>query len=167
MAILDPATILALAVQCSPVRVDPNLVLAIARVESGYDASRISAPNANGSRDYGLMQVNERNFSWLGLTPASALDPCQSIRAGVRVLTGLSAYNTGRPTAGIDNGYAPKVISAYRSAKDGAPIVSAFAVTSVREVSPPDPPCDAPRSDVWGQQACRDAAQMPHTGDNQ
>lgn len=115
MAVLDPATILALAVQCSPVKVDPNLILAIARVESGYDPTRISAPNANGTRDYGLMQVNTANFGWLGLTAETALDPCQSIRAGVRVLTSLSAYNTGKPTAGLDNGYVHKVVASYRT----------------------------------------------------
>ena len=121
MAILDPATILALAVQCSPVKVDPNLILAIARVESGYDPSRISAPNANGTRDYGLMQVNTANFGWLGLTAETALDPCQSIRAGVRVLTSLSAYNTGKPTAGLDNGYVHKVVASYRSVPQVVP----------------------------------------------
>ena len=114
MSILDPATVLALAIQCAPVAVDPHLILSIARTESGLDPSAVHV-NANGTRDVGLMQVNTANWSWLGLNEQTALDPCQSISAGVRVLTALSAYNTGRPTAGISNGYVGRVLSTYHA----------------------------------------------------
>lgn len=76
------------------------------------------------SVDLGLMQVNSRNLSALGLTITDVLDPCINIRAGGAILTvdyaeaartrgdgqaalqaALSAYNTGDFARGFRNGY--------------------------------------------------------------
>lgn len=86
------------------------MILAISQRESGLNPLAVHL-NSNGSRDYGLMQISERNFGWLGLTLQSALDPCTSIRAAATVLTSLSRYNTGDPARGIANGYATRVIA--------------------------------------------------------
>jgi type IV secretion system protein VirB1 len=81
------------------------------------------------SVDVGLMQINSANFSALGLTAHSALDPCASLAGGAAVLQAaygggkssaeqeaallmaLSRYNTGSPFKGILNGYAHHVIA--------------------------------------------------------
>ena len=64
------------------------------------------------------MQINERNFEWLGLTPQTALDPCQSIRAAAQLLQSYSRYNTGSPTDGFANGYVQRVSSAVARTKE-------------------------------------------------
>ena len=82
------------------------------------------------SVDIGLMQINAPNLPRLGLTVAQALDPCLSLAAGAAVLRDayhqgasqaeqqaallimLSRYNTGRPLAGLVNGYVGDVIGA-------------------------------------------------------
>jgi type IV secretion system protein VirB1 len=76
------------------------------------------------SVDLGLMQVNSRNLSVLGVTIEQVLDPCTNIRSGSKILTAdyaeaartrgegqlaleaaLSAYNTGDFYRGFVNGY--------------------------------------------------------------
>jgi type IV secretion system protein VirB1 len=111
------AAALALAMQCAP-GIDPYLIVGHAKHESGLDPTRISAPNTNGTRDYGLMQINEANFGWLGLTPKTALDPCLSMSAGATVLKASSAYNTGSTTKGITNGYVSRVVGQIRAVKE-------------------------------------------------
>jgi len=79
------------------------LVLALMWVESRYKVSSISK-----SSDYGIMQINKCNHSWLrdelGIT--DFLDPEQNIEAGIRMLSeylltystehkALMAYNMG------------------------------------------------------------------------
>lgn len=92
-------------------RIDAALLQAIAWQESGFDPQVISAPNANGTRDYGLMQINETNFAAYGLTPTSALDPERSIAAAVQELAKhapqagsvadlVSMYNAGEAPGG-------------------------------------------------------------------
>ncbi len=73
------------------------------------------------------MQVNSANLPALGLTVASALDPCRSIAAGAAILAGdyaggathaeqqtalrvaISRYNTGNAERGFLNGYVHRV----------------------------------------------------------
>lgn len=137
-----------LARQCAP-DVAVSTLAAIARTESGFDplalhdntspiarspqgaavaasiASRLIA--AGHSVDIGLMQVNSANLPALGLTVASALDPCRSIAAGAAILAGdyaggathaqqqaalrvaISRYNTGDAERGFLNGYVHNV----------------------------------------------------------
>jgi soluble lytic murein transglycosylase-like protein len=113
---MTPAQVLALALQCSSV--DPHLVLSIATQESGLQPEIVHV-NRNGTRDFGLMQINETNFPLLHLTPASALDPCQSIRAAGDLIAILSRYNSGSPTRSI--GYATQVVARLDAAKGIAP----------------------------------------------
>ena len=81
------------------------------------------------SVDVGLMQINIGNFASLHIGLEDAFDACHSIDAARRILQGafaagsseterqaavliaLSRYNTGRPLAGIANGYADRVIA--------------------------------------------------------
>jgi type IV secretion system protein VirB1 len=113
---------LAIALQCAP-DLDPNLLVGIAKAESGLDPGAIHR-NANGTRDWGLMQINSANFGWLGLTPESSLDPCRSMAAGAAVLKSLGAYNTGNGSRGIANGYAQRVMAAVHAVKADSPAAS-------------------------------------------
>jgi len=68
--------------------VDKSLLEAIARVESGLNASAINK-NANGTEDIGVMQINT---SWLpslkrfGIRRRDLLDPCVNVHVGAWVL---------------------------------------------------------------------------------
>lgn len=55
-------------------KIDPNLLAAIARVESNFNAKAIGPVNTNGTRDYGIMQINERTAQQYGYDPASLVD---------------------------------------------------------------------------------------------
>ena len=73
--------------------VPPNLLRAIARVESGFKADAHSSTN-----DYGLMQVNGRTLDQLRVDPAVWLQPGANIDAAARYLIQLqhelgSRYN--------------------------------------------------------------------------
>ncbi|BAP88339.1 putative Lytic transglycosylase [Burkholderiales bacterium GJ-E10] len=74
------------------------------------------------SVDIGLAQVNSQNLSSLGLDPASALDPCENLRAAQKILldawqrsgslpSALSAYNTGTGAGSRGAAYAAAVYS--------------------------------------------------------
>ncbi len=152
-----PKDFLMLAQTCAP-SVDASTLGAVAKVESGFDAWALH-DNTTGQRedaaslmqaetdagqwlshgdsvDVGLMQINSANFSALGLTVESALNPCSSLTAGaailraafgggdtpadqqVALLMALSRYNTGSPLRGIMNGYAHKVMVNFASANE-------------------------------------------------
>lgn len=108
-------------------QVPSNLLRAIAWWESRgmFNAGAISPSNANGTRDYGLMQINERTGAALGFTTTQLLDPATSIDAAARWLVKLrqelgsrfssfswpAAYNVGSdlsPSAAA-NAYASAV----------------------------------------------------------
>lgn len=93
--------------------VDPNLLHALALQETRERANLVSPPNANATRDYGLMQINETNLAPLGLTPATATDAnvLDDVRAAAQLLADnkrraphltlmdeLSIYNAGFST---------------------------------------------------------------------
>ena len=88
---------------CQEYHVDYELVLAVMSLESNFDPDIISDTN-----DYGLMQINRCNHTWLkntlGIT--NILDPQDNIHAGVYMLSlyvnkyetvneALMAYNMG------------------------------------------------------------------------
>jgi type IV secretion system protein VirB1 len=119
--LLTEAAVVSLAIACAP-GLDSAMLTGIAHHESGFDPTLIHT-NADGSRDIGLMQINERNFLWLGLNMQRALDPCQSLRAAAQLLQSYSRYNTGSPTAGFANGYVQRVVNAVadvRSSNGGS-----------------------------------------------
>jgi len=135
---LPIAEFMMLAASCAP-GVAPETLRDIAKTESAFDvlvihdnttgkshrpADRNEAValtkqllSADHSVDAGVMQINSRNFNWLGLTAESAFDPCVSIKAGAAILTAYSAYNTGSPRRGFDNGYVQRVVGASRNTK--------------------------------------------------
>jgi type IV secretion system protein VirB1 len=113
---LDPATVVALALRCAP-GVAPQTLLAVARVESGLDplaigingapaparAAQSAAEAAARARrllaagrnvDLGLAQINSGNLAPLGLTLDTVFDPCRNLAAGAQLLR--TAYAAGR-----------------------------------------------------------------------
>jgi len=89
---------------------EPELLQAIAAVESGYRADAMNYSNNNGTRDIGLMQINSIHLPRLlkeGITEQRLLDePCLSVTVGASILadfikqfgynwTAVGAYNVG------------------------------------------------------------------------
>lgn len=74
--------------------VDPLLALAIASHESGFNPNATNCGNANGTCDYGAMQINSTNLAAFGLT-ANPLDPAANVNAGVAMLKTLSTQYNG------------------------------------------------------------------------
>ncbi|MBV8401894.1 MAG: lytic transglycosylase domain-containing protein [Acetobacteraceae bacterium] len=113
-----PAALLACALNVHPVTLE-----AVIRVESGGRADAVNH-NRDGTRDFGLMQVNERHLREFGVTVQEVMDPCTNVRIGGAILAAnyaravqtygegqralqaaLSAYNTGDFARGFANGY--------------------------------------------------------------
>ncbi len=154
-ASVAPDSFRMLVQSCAP-SVDVATLGAVAKVESDFeawalhdnttgqseDAASLTQAETDAGQwisrgdsvDVGLMQINSANFSALGLTVESALDPCASLAAGaailraaygggetpaeqqVALLIALSRYNTGSPLRGIMNGYAHAVMTSLASA---------------------------------------------------
>jgi len=88
--------------------VNPQLLVAIARVESGLRANAVGH-NRDGSVDLGLMQINSRWLPQLrahGLEAADLMQPCVSVHVGAWILaqamrrhgntwTAVGAYHAG------------------------------------------------------------------------
>lgn len=89
--------------------VDPYLLYAIAKVESGMNPYAVGK-NHDGTRDVGLMQINSSHFSELerrGIDERRLMvEPCTSIMVGASILSGMikvygynweavGAYNAG------------------------------------------------------------------------
>lgn len=104
--------------------VDPNIILAIAEQESGMRNNAISPKNNNGSRDHGVMQLNDKYHKL-----KNPYDPHENIRYGVKHFKGLLAgakgdlrkalsdYNAGAGATGKGrrqgDDYARSVLSKY------------------------------------------------------
>jgi type IV secretion system protein VirB1 len=163
---------------CAP-NVAPITLQAIVQVESGGNALAINVngihvqpPPAKDAReaaqvaesyimrgysvDIGLMQVNTRNLTALGITVEQVLDPCTNIRAAATILTAdyveavhtrgdgqpalqaaLSAYNTGDFYRGFANGYVARYYG-----PGGVPALTGgvHEVTAVKRAAPSPPP---------------------------
>ncbi len=131
---------------CAP-SVEPDTLRRIAAVESSFNpyaigvvGGRLQRQPRNGAEavattgmlsangwDYsvGLVQVNQKNFSKYGLTPTTAFNPCENLRAGSQILVdcyrraggsatplgdALSCYYSGNFSAGYRLGYVAKVL---------------------------------------------------------
>lgn len=67
--------------------VSPHLLWAIAKVESGFNPAARNT-NANGSIDYGVMQINSGWYSTLGRERWLHLnDACYNVRTGAWILS--------------------------------------------------------------------------------
>src|SRR6185436_103421 len=107
MPLLSDVALTALILQCGAPVPLPTLT-AIVMQESSGNPDAINK-NRNGTRDFGLAQINEKNLPMLGETPETIMEPCRNIAAAARMLVTFSRYNTGSPTAGFRNGYAEAV----------------------------------------------------------
>src|SRR4051812_2303149 len=144
--LLTAAAVLGLAAQCQH-SFPPAMILSIAEQESRggagtFDAAAVGAPNRDGSRDYGPMQINSRKPPWLGLTQAAVMDPCINIGAAEAVLRQFSAYNSGSPTKSAD--YAKRAYLALR----GTALVQPTPTTE-----PPKPKTTADRPAIFARKA--------------
>ena len=76
--------------KCKEYNVPYDLALGVIKVESNFNPSSIHK-NSNGSRDYGLFQINTINHKWLSeeLGITDFLNPYQNIDAGVYMLSQL------------------------------------------------------------------------------
>lgn len=106
--------------------VPSNLLRALARHESNFRPDAVGPLNANNTRDYGLMQINEKTAAKYNVTPAQLLaNPELSIDVAARTLVDMRhalgdrfsaytwpmAYNVGpdlEPRA-VGESYASKV----------------------------------------------------------
>jgi type IV secretion system protein VirB1 len=82
-------------------------------------ATRLIA--AGHSVDLGAWQINSGNLSLLGLRIVDAFDPCKSAAAAARLIELFSRYNTGSPSRGIANGYAPAVMASIHAVEAASP----------------------------------------------
>lgn len=88
--------------------VSEGLLSAIACVESRFNPSAVSPLNTNGSRDYGIMQINESNLNHLGLSAHSVFDVCTNINAGAAVLAQkIKSYGSTWEAVGAYNAKTP------------------------------------------------------------
>lgn len=113
--------------------IDPQLLQAIAQVESGLNTQARNI-NVDGSYDVGLMQINSRHFARLasfGITEKRLIDePCTSVMVGAWILAefvqrvgynwnAIGAYNAGTAPKrqAARNRYIKKVARQYRHAQ--------------------------------------------------
>lgn len=104
----------------------PSVALAVVQHESSFNPTIVSPINSNGTRDYGLFQLNTALLSDKGITTDQALDPAVNIDAGVSTLAGywqkyggdlpsvLGAYNAGPGAVSSGNlptGYISSVLN--------------------------------------------------------
>ena len=103
--------------------INPRLLLAIAYVESGFNHRAVNV-NKNGSRDFGMFQINEKNLKSLKIPVKVAFDPCKSSYIAGYILKqcvnifgytwkAIDCYNKGHKAKGYTR-YVQKVIKAYR-----------------------------------------------------
>ena len=160
---MDATTFSALVMACAPA-VHASTAQALIAVESGFNPHAIGVvggvldrqprnrAEALATADHlqaagwnfsvGLAQINVRNFDRLGLTTATAFDPCQNLRAMQAVLSecfersgsgvepqtalrqALSCYYSGNFVTGFRHGYVQRVAGAVppgRRASDVPP----------------------------------------------
>ena len=173
MPLLSLAQLTVLAATCAP-GVAPATIAALAKVESGFETNAINdnttkreykaadkaeaiaisqqLQKAGHSIDLGLMQINNQNFGWTGLTIEDAFDPCASMQAAQTILTGFSKYNTGSRKRGFANGYVAKVVDASAEIKTG--VEPASTITAQAVVA-------APKQEDWNVFPDKDVPSAP------
>lgn len=196
MTALFPAAVLALATTCGNPLVAPRFLVQEALVESGLDplaihdnaagialhpstaeeAAKLAAQLEAQGHDFdaGLMQINRRNWQWLGVNAQTAFDPCTSIGAAAALFVSISKYNTGNGSGGFTNGYVTKVLAAGRAMTIGAPPPVTQPVPSA-PVAAPAPTQEAPKPpafqaagpwDLYGRARSGDPAFKPFHNSN-
>lgn len=114
--------------------IEPELLQAIAAVESDFRPDAMNYANGNGTRDIGLMQINSIHLPRLlklGITEERLLsEPCLSVEVGASILaefiqrfgynwTAVGSYNAG-PGSGPERDalrmrYAEKIWARYEA----------------------------------------------------
>jgi type IV secretion system protein VirB1 len=159
---MDTSTFTALAMACAPL-VHASTAHALVSIESGFNPHAIGVVGGVLERQprsraealatvthlqatgwnfsVGLAQINVHNFERLSLSPATAFDPCENLRAMQAVLTecfdrsafdrsgqsslrqALSCYYSGNFVTGFRHGYVQRVARAVwrRQAVSGVP----------------------------------------------
>jgi len=115
--------------------ISPELLEAIARVESGLDPDAINR-NRDGSSDYGLMQINSRWQEKLSGNWQHLSEPCYNVMVGSWILRqcinrygytwdAVACYHTGKGISDLKgakknraNSYVRKVREALRRKKE-------------------------------------------------
>jgi soluble lytic murein transglycosylase-like protein len=108
---------------------EPNLIGAMAKVESNFNPNAISPPNTNGTRDYGLLQINSVNFSKLSLDVANVLDPDINLNAAVSLLKDYQSQLADAGHTAIN-----EVVSAYNEGVRGLETYGIRNITYVASV---------------------------------
>ena len=133
MTVLTPAAFFALATVCAP-GLDARMLLVQAQMESRLDTT-IVHENKNGTRDWGLMQINDANWSLLGIhTSSEALDPCRNLRAAADLYHTLSRYNSGNATSSLD--YAKAIITGTHDNPIQQPAPNSKSTTPIVYIRP-------------------------------
>lgn len=115
-----------------------ELALAVAQQESGFNNKAVSKANKDGSRDHGVMQLNDKYHKL-----KNVYDPYENIKYGVGMLRDglkrnngdiaktLSDYNAGANATGVGrkagDSYAQKVISIARGINPKGVVTGAAA----------------------------------------
>ena len=88
--------------------INPQILKAIAKVESGFNPRAINR-NKNGTYDFGVMQINSSWYYTLGKDWWMTLgDPCSNIKGGARILSGcMKRYGYSWEAIGCYNSRTP------------------------------------------------------------
>jgi soluble lytic murein transglycosylase-like protein len=108
--------------------VSPDLLKAIARVESGLNPSALNR-NRNGSYDYGLMQINSRWYETLGDDWRHLSDPCYNVLVGAWILRqcidrygytwdAVACYHTGKGIPDLHGAKQKRALAYVRKVQD-------------------------------------------------
>lgn len=103
--------------------VDPVLLIAIAKVESNFNPRAVNV-NRNGTRDYGIMQINSSWLEKYRIPKEWIFDPCYNIHFGAMVLRrcmenyqhislAVDCYNKGSKAKG-HGAYVERVFRNYK-----------------------------------------------------
>lgn len=165
--VLSLLAVTALATQCAP-SVAPQTLLAVVRVESGFDplaigvngpqraqihpATVAEATTTAGrlidqglSVDLGLGQINSKNLSALGLTVSDAFDPCRNLAASAQVLA--DGYHRLAPGPGQEQAALLTSLSLYNTGDTGRGFRNGYVakvLTAVRQAAPALAPAGGP-----------------------
>jgi len=92
----------------------PAVLRAIAKGESNFNPTAVNS-NADGSYDYGLMQINSRWYRVLGHQAWMSLsDPCRNVKVGAWILSKcIQRYGYNWTAVGCYNSQTPHQMAVY------------------------------------------------------
>ncbi|MFN7064850.1 MAG: lytic transglycosylase domain-containing protein [Aquificaceae bacterium] len=104
-------------------KVDPVMLIAIAKTESGFNPRAVNI-NKNGTRDYGIMQINSYWLQRYKIPKEWVFEPCYNIHFSAMVLKkcmneykgialAVDCYNKGSKAKG-HGAYVERVLRDYK-----------------------------------------------------